>query len=443
MLLEFKTKNYKSFKEEMCFSMIPAQKQKGLDYSILKQKVGRKIYKSLCSAVIYGPNAAGKTNIIGALDTLKNIVNRGHINNVAEPKLPNIAAMHLELIPNNILKQPEVTDFVITFIQDDLLIEYGLALSLGLFLDISYDRKITKEYLKINGETVFERTEKLKIGSLKSIKKYLIKDFEKNHNSAVTLAQNGLNRYELFLVNGFKTTFSAKLVSIIMKWFGNQLKIFYQANFLQGVRVFPENKENRIYIDKIIDAGAKAFGINSNSIAYKIDRENPEATLCSLFENSAGKNEGQAIPADSFESYGTLRFINLFPLVLHALIQGCTLIVDEFDASIHPMAIMSLINIFHNDEINIKNAQLIFNTQNPIFLNSSLFRRDEIKFVDRDDETYLSSHYSLSDFGTVGEKGVRKNEAYMKNYFIDRYGAIRDIDFEPIVRDALGGEAKR
>lgn len=32
MLLEFKTKNYKSFVDEMNFVMTPAPKQKGLDY---------------------------------------------------------------------------------------------------------------------------------------------------------------------------------------------------------------------------------------------------------------------------------------------------------------------------------------------------------------------------------------------------------------------------
>jgi hypothetical protein len=96
------------------------------------------------------------------------------------------------------------------------------------------------------------------------------------------------------------------------------------------------------------------------------------------------------------------------------------------------MALMSIINIFHNDDINTKNAQLIFNTHNPIFLNSNLFRRDEIKFVERDDATHYSILYSLSDFGTSGEKGVRRHEDYMKNYFISRYGAIKDIDFTSI-----------
>ncbi len=73
-------------------------------------------------------------------------------------------------------------------------------------------------------------------------------------------------------------------------------------------------------------------------------------------------------------------------------------------------------------------------------MNSNLFRRDEIKFVERDDDTHCSTLYSLSDFGTAGRGGVRKNEDYMKNYFVDRYGAIRDIDFTPIIKRFLKEE---
>lgn len=70
-------------------------------------------------------------------------------------------------------------------------------------------------------------------------------------------------------------------------------------------------------------------------------------------------------------------------------------------------------------------------------MNSNQFRRDEIKFVERDDVTHFSSVYSLADFGTAGENGVRKNEDYMKNYFISRYGAIKDIDFTPIFEELI------
>ena len=100
---------------------------------------------------------------------------------------------------------------------------------------------------------------------------------------------------------------------------------------------------------------------------------------------------------------------------------------------------MNIINIFHNDEINKKHAQLIFNTHNPIFLDSSLFRRDEVKFVEIDEDKKSSVHYSLSDFRTAD--GVRKGEDYMNNYFVNRYGAIKDIDFTSIIKKLMEEEA--
>ena len=87
MLLEFRTKNYKSFIEEVKFSMIAAPKQKGLDYSLCTEKVKGKQWKGLSSSVIYGPNAAGKTNIIGAMDVLRSIVLRGNIRNSEEKSI--------------------------------------------------------------------------------------------------------------------------------------------------------------------------------------------------------------------------------------------------------------------------------------------------------------------------------------------------------------------
>ena len=106
--------------------------------------------------------------------------------------------------------------------------------------------------------------------------------------------------------------------------------------------------------------------------------------------------------------------------------------MDELDSSIHPMIIMNIINVFHNDEININKAQLIFNTHNPIFLNSQIYRRDEIKFVEKNKQTKISTLYSLSDFKTNGSTPVRNTTDYMRNYFINRYGAIEDVDFSDI-----------
>ena len=79
MLLEFKMKNFKSFRNLVEFKMTPAQKIKDLEYSLLKEKANNKEEKALSSSVIYGPNSSGKTNLIGGLQVFKAIVLRGNI----------------------------------------------------------------------------------------------------------------------------------------------------------------------------------------------------------------------------------------------------------------------------------------------------------------------------------------------------------------------------
>lgn len=434
MLLEFKAKNYKSFKEELVFSMIPAPKQKGLDYSVQHSKVGKKEYKGLCSAVIYGPNASGKTNIIGAMDTFKTITLRGNIRNLDDKSAPNAAANALELIPNNSNEEHSPVSFSVKFIDNNFLIEYSFEVNLGMFLEADFPRKIISESLSVNEEVVFTRNKDLEFGTFDTIKNILVNAFDQNKKGAISLAKSNLNDEELFLSNGFKTMFSAKLTLLISNWLDNKFMVIYRADSLNLIRKFSDPQKKSVYIEKTMNEAANYFGITSNALGYVIEGDEAEAKLYSLFN---GIEKSTAIKAEVFESYGTIRFVNMFPLVVNALLNGGTLVVDEFDASIHPMALMSIINIFHNDEININNAQLIFNTHNPIFLNANLFRRDEIKFVERDDDTHCSIHYSLSDFGTTGKNGVRKNEDYLKNYFISRYGAIKDIDFTPIFESLL------
>lgn len=434
MLLQFKTENFKSFLDEMNFSMTPAPKQKDLEYSILEHKIGNKTYKGLCSAIIYGPNASGKTNIISAMDVFKEIVLKGNIRNSDELRSPNISEGKLELIPNNLNRYPKPTKFYIRFVEGELLVEYELKIDLGLFLDRNYQRKIEFESLRINDKTIYERTDQIEFFNLKSIEKYLITEFRENEDSAKAIARNNLNETELFLTNGFKMMFSSKLVSFILEWFEEKFIVIYRADAAEIKSKLDNTEGGKVFINRTTNDAAKLFGINSNALGYVVPEDGGEPQLCSIF-----KDNGVAIPAKHFESYGTVRFINMFPLILKALVEGSVLVMDEFDANIHPMALMNIINIFHDDDINKKNAQLIFNTHNPIFLNANIVRRDEIKFVERDDETHLSTHYSLSDFKTSGSNGVRKADDYLKHYFLGRYGAVKDIDFydlfETLIKD--------
>lgn len=436
MLLEFKTKNYKSFAEEADLIMTAAPKQKGLDYSLCKEKIKGKELRGLSTSVLYGPNASGKTNIIGAMDVLRAIVLRGNIRNTEEPMMPNPAAASLELIPNNQNSDDKPVEFTIEFTESGYVIRYELVLWLGAFMDAKAKRRIDRETLAVNGETIFERNAHLKVGELKAIEKYAQDNPTEN---LLKIAERSLNSEELFLVNGFKLIYSTKFVKLIVDWFANKFMVICHADSMQLIKRFSDPQKATVYIEKTTNDAAKIFGINSNAVGYVVSDDESETRLCSIFKGLKNK-KSVAIAAEIFESYGTIRFITIFPLVIKALLTGGILIVDEFDASIHPMALMSIINVFHNDDINVKQAQLIFNTHNPIFLNSNIFRRDEIKFVEREEDTNQSILYALSDFGTTGDKGVRQHENYMKNYFVGRYGAINDIDFTPIFEELLSRE---
>ncbi len=435
MLLEFKTKNYKSFKDELFFSMIPAPKQKGLDYSVFHKEINGKIYKSLSTSVIYGANASGKTSVIEAMDVFKNIILRGNIKN-SLPQNINAAADNLEMIPNIDNDKKKPVNFNIKFIEDNILFEYGISIDVGVYATKDSVREILSETLSVDNNLIFNRnTKTIEFYKINSIERYLIKNFKGNEKSLIEIAGSNINREELFLVNGFKNIFSQILVDKIINWFRNKFITICRADSLM---VSPQYDREKIKFFKssTVNDIAKIMG-SINDIGYVYTDEDATSHMVSVLNKKK-----IFIPSNIFESYGTFRFLNTVPVLNIVLKKGGTLIIDEFDASLHPMVVMNIVKIFHNDDINVNKAQLIFNTHNPIFLNSNLFRRDEIKFVERNEQSHYSEIYSLSDFGTDGKDGVRKGEDYMKNYFVNKYGAIRNIDFSSVFERLVKTEVK-
>lgn len=429
MLLEFKMKNFKSFKEELNFKMTPTQ-IKDLEYSLICKKVKGKIVKALSTAAIYGPNSAGKTNIIGGMEVFRSIILNGNINNSEKITTPNTAVDKLELVPNVENDENEPVTFYIKFVTNEMLIEFKLAIALGRFIDSEYERKIIDEQLYINNDLIYKRNDNLEIGKINAIKEYLIEGFSKD--IAEKIAKTNLDKRELFFNGIFKNLYSKKIFDVIYEWFKLKLRIVYHADQIHYSPIITvENKNKKYAVDRELNKALKHFGLTSEEIVYPTNTEEDNIRPLSVVDINEDKKI--IIPAETFESFGTIRFLNIFPIILSTIKSGSILVIDELDASIHPMAIMNIINIFHNDEINTKGAQLIFNTHNPVFLNNALFRRDEIKFVEKEDKG--SIQYSLSDFGTNGSKGVRNTEDYMKNYFVNKYGAIKDIDFSDIVID--------
>ena len=128
-------------------------------------------------------------------------------------------------------------------------------------------------------------------------------------------------------------------------------------------------------------------------------------------------SEGEvALPLEE-ESSGTQRLFALSGPLADVLENGWTLFVDELDASLHPLLVRYLVELFHNPQINPKGAQLIFNTHDTTLMDCCLFRRDQIWFVEKD-RLGCSHLYPLLDYSP------RKDEALAKGYLLGRYGAI-------------------
>jgi predicted ATPase len=125
------------------------------------------------------------------------------------------------------------------------------------------------------------------------------------------------------------------------------------------------------------------------------------------------------------ESAGTVAWLSLSVPALHALRYGETLLIDEVDASLHPVLTAELIRIFKDPKFNSGGGQLIFTTHDTSLLGrlmGDVLSRDEVWFTEKN-SAGSTTLYSLEEFS------VRGNENFEKRYLEGRYGAL------PVVRD--------
>jgi hypothetical protein len=147
-----------------------------------------------------------------------------------------------------------------------------------------------------------------------------------------------------------------------------------------------------------------------------------------LVHDAGGANV--ALDADD-ESLGTMVWFGLIGPVIDALARGCVFLADELDASLHPSLVRQLVLLFQDPKTNPRRAQLIFNSHDVTVLGDSGSRqlgRDQIWFTDK-----------LSDGSTrvfpLTEMDPRKEEAVGRRYLSGRYGAV------PILSDQEFGAA--
>jgi AAA15 family ATPase/GTPase len=130
------------------------------------------------------------------------------------------------------------------------------------------------------------------------------------------------------------------------------------------------------------------------------------------------------------ESDGTQKIFALSVPCLDTLENGHVLVIDELHDNLHPLMVKFLVSLFHSQETNPNNAQLIFTTHDTSILNQEVFRRDQIWFCEkgRDQNTTV---YPLTDFSP--RKSVENLE---RGYLTGRYGAL---PYLTSVKSAMAG----
>lgn len=123
------------------------------------------------------------------------------------------------------------------------------------------------------------------------------------------------------------------------------------------------------------------------------------------------------------ESRGTQQFIKEFPYFLNVLDRGGIALIDDIDASIHPLILPEILRWFGNKKHNPLNAQLWMTNHSVSLLHIRNHRltKEEVFFCEKDAQG-CTSVYGLADI-----EGVRREDDFFSKYLSGEYGAVPTI----------------
>ena len=409
MLVEFRLKNYRCFRAEQTLSLVASSDNSLPDNVIETDPANPKRLRLLRSVVVYGPNASGKTKLLDAMANAHALV----VSSAGDTP-GNLLRVQPFSLDKSTLEQP--SEFEFTFVYEGIRYQYGFAVD---------QKRVHREYLYAapRGRSVpyFDRSFDSQDGS----EHYTFGPSLRGQNQKI----RELTRSNALFLS-VAATFKHPMLTAPYTWFAEKLlgfqahlafisggfdeKFHAQINALLQISdigiadyVVSEMSPQRLAADPLPGVGVliQTQGPGGDKINLKVDMLHPTI-------------DGDRVPLSvTDESYGTLNLFLFATPMLRALAEGQVLFVDELDASKHPLLVRSLVELFHNPELNKKNAQLIFNTHDTSLLDQTLFRRDQIWFTEKD-SAGASHLYSLLEYSP------RKNESLAKGYLQGRYGAI-------------------
>lgn len=432
MLVRFVVGNFLSFNEETEFNMLTG------NFKIHKSHImsSNKIDLLKCAA-IYGANGSGKSNLVKAIDSFKEIVTK-------KGKASKKIVSRCFKLDTSCYQKP--TSFEIEFIAHHIVFTYGLSIQNNIIVEEylyrknkSLENELMFERKYINGKKKITVEEKY---TSKEKDKYLIELYEDEllKDTQTFLSQTSNKRF--------------KEINLVYKWFENSLiVIFPESKYVSMLSNFIQDSSFRRFITEIIrsaDTGIQELSakeIPFNTLFGDDDKEMKEDILKDLEEDpdspiilqqeeyevfiSKSDKEvpkvsklitkhpnktGEMIDFDIIEeSDGSRRLLDIVPSIDFAFNEDVTFIIDEINHSMHPSLTKELISLFLNKESS--KGQIIFTTHESNLLDLNLFRQDEIWFTEKKSDG-STSIYPLSDFKPRYDLDIKKG------YLQGRFGAI-------------------
>lgn len=419
MLIEFSAKNFRSIAEAQSISFVANESQKDGDGQRFSPSNSEFLSKLtlLKTAVLYGANAAGKSNLIKSLNVMKRMVVTSARSGQRGDELPVVPfKLDAELAE-------EPTEFEVVFITSGVRYQYGFLAS---------STQIMQEWLfaypKGRPQNWFSR-------EWDKDKAEYDWSFGSSFLGEKQVWKNATRGNALFLSTAVQL--NSEQLKPVFDWFEENLRFLGMSGSPSFSVEFCDQgrKEGILSFLKKADVGIDDLEISSEKFnSEKLPADMPEALKEMIQEKMIGQEvfevftKHQTVQGDMVrfdldeESTGTQKLFAFAGPWLDVLDKGYILVVDELNDNLHPKLVEYLVQLFHNPKTNPKNAQLFFTTHDTSILNQKIFRRDQIWFCEKDKKgaTHL---FPLTDFSP--RKSVENLE---QSYLSGRYGAVPFID---------------
>ncbi len=414
MIVEFSVGNFKSFKDIETLHFQAAKiksKYEFVDKNNTFDASDR--IKLLKSKTIYGANASGKTNLVKAFKAMLSMITESF-------KDDKIIEKYIEpfRLSEETLNEPSF--FEISFIYENVPYRYGTTVKAGKVVDEWLFGKPGKRevyYFVREGMTVQVNENKFKEVS-----------------KIADVPEDELPMYSdtsLFLTVAAAS--QRKLSKSLLNYLKNKIEIISGLDDTHMMDVVMDKLDEEVFKNQLtefvssVDTGIKSINkikISDFLLSENLNQKNGTGKAAFIqIERKVYDNENKTngkstfFMLDKHEAEGTKKMIALFPFLYDALEQGKLLIIDEFDARMHPRLVRKIIEIF-NSNVNPNNAQLLVVTHDTTLMQSTILRRDQISFTKKD-KFGVSRIYSLVQF-----KGIRNASSFQNDYLTGAYGSI-------------------